>query len=329
MKAIVYTKYGPPEVLQLEEVEKPVPKGNEVLIKIYAATVSSEDCTFRKGRPFIARLATGLLKPKINTPGTNLAGEIETVGNEVRKFKQENQVFAASDDNFGAYAEYLCLPEEGAITLKPDNMSFAEAASICGGGLTALPFLRDTGKIQFGQRILVIGASGSVGSSAVQISKYFGAEVTGLCSTTNLELVKSLGADKVIDYTQEDFSKNGETYDIIFDAVGKSSFSSCKDSLKPSGIYLSTVLTAGILFNMLWTSIFGSKKAKIAFAGLRQAKEKSKDLIFLKELAESGMIQPVIDRSYPLDQVAEAHSYVDKGHKKGNVVLTVEHNGDA
>lgn len=328
MKAIVYTKYGPPEVLQFKEVAKPVPKGNEVLVKIYAATVSSEDCTFRMGRPFIARLATGLFRPKINIPGTNLAGEIEAVGNEVGKFKPENQVFAASDENFGAYAEYLCLPEQGAITLKPENMSYAEAASICGGGLTALPFLRDAGNIQFGQRILIIGASGSVGTSAVQISKYFGAEVTGLCSMTNLELVKSLGADKVIDYTIEDFSKNGETYDIIFDAVGKSSFSSCKKSLKPSGIYLSTVLTAGIMFNMLWTSIFGSKKAKITFAGLRPAKEKSKDLIFLKELAESGIIEPVIDRSYPLDHVVEAHSYVDKGHKKGNVVLTVEQNSN-
>ena len=323
MKAIVYTKYGPPDTLQLKEVEKPAPRNNEVLIRVYAATVTSEDCTFRKGDPFIARFATGLTRPKITTLGSNLAGEIEAVGKDVKQFKQGDQVFAASDAALGAHAEYICLPEEGALALKPANMTSGEAASVCGGGLTSLPFLRDTGKIQRGQKVLINGASGSVGTSAVQLAKYFGAEVTGVCSTANLELVESLGADKVIDYTTEDFTKTGQTYEIIFDAVGKSSFSRCKGSLKQRGVYLSTVLTVAILFQMLWTSKIGSKKAMIVFTGLRPSSEKTKDLIFLKELAEAGGIKPVIDRRYPLEQTPEAHSYVEKGHKKGNVVITV------
>ena len=323
MKAIVYTKYGPPDTLQLKEVEKPAPRNNEVLIRVYAATVTSEDCTFRKGDPFIARFATGLTRPKITTLGSNLAGEIEAVGKDVKQFKEGDQVFAASDAALGAHAEYICLPEEGALALKPANMTSGEAASVCGGGLTSLPFLRDTGKIQRGQKVLTNGASGSVGTSAVQLAKYFGAEVTGVCSTANLELVESLGADKVIDYTTEDFTKTGQTCEIIFDAVGKSSFSRCKGSLKQRGVYLSTVLTVAILFQMLWTSKIGSKKAMIVFTGLRPSSEKTKDLIFLKELAEAGRIKPVIDRRYPLEQTPEAHSYVEKGHKKGNVVITV------
>ena len=323
MKAIVYTKYGPPDTLQLKEVEKPAPRNNEVLIRVYAATVTSEDCTFRKGDPFMARFATGLTRPKITTLGSNLAGEIEAVGKHVKQFKEGDQVFAASDAALGAHAEYICLPEEGALALKPANMTSGEAASVCGGGLTSLPFLRDTGKIQRGQKVLINGASGSVGTSAVQLAKYFGAEVTGVCSTANLELVESLGADKVIDYTTEDFTKTGQTYDIIFDTVGKSSFSRCKGSLKQRGVYLSTVLTVAILFRMLWTSKIGCKKAMIVFTGLRPSSEKTKDLIFLKELAEAGRINPVIDRNYSLEQTPEAHSYVEKGHKKGNVVITV------
>ena len=307
---------------QLKEVDKRTPKDNEVLIRIYAATVTSEDCTFRKGDPFIARFATGPIRPKITTLGSNLAGEIEAVGKDVKRFKEGDEVFAASDAAFGAHAEYICLPEEGALTLKPTNMTYGEAASVCGGGLTSLPFLRDAGKIQCGQEVLINGASGSVGTSAVQLAKYFGAEVTGVCSTTNLELAKSLGADKVIDYTKEDFAKSDETYDIICDAVGKSSFSRCKGSLKQRGVYLSTVPTLAILFQMLWTSKIGNKRSMITFTGLRPASEKTKDLIFLKELAEAGKIKPVIDRSYRLEQTAEAHRYVDRGHKKGNVVIT-------
>ena len=257
--------------------------------------------------------------------GSNLAGEIEAVGKDVKRFKEGDQVVAASDAAFGAHTDYICLPEEGALALKPADMTYAEAAGVCGGGLTSLPFLRDTGKIQRGQKVLINGASGSVGTSAVQLAKYYGAEVTGVCSTTNLELVKSLGADKVIDYTKEDFARSGETYDIIFDALGACSFFRCKSSLKQRGCYLSTVLTLAILFQMLWTSKIGSKRAMIAFTGLRPAGEKTKDLLFLKGLANAGKLKAVIDRFYPLEQAAEAHRYVDKGHKKGNVVLTLEH----
>jgi NADPH:quinone reductase-like Zn-dependent oxidoreductase len=218
------------------------------------------------------------------------------------------------------------MPEDGALAIKPANLTCGDAAAVCVGALTALPFLRDQANIQSGQKVLIHGASGSVGTFAVQLAKYFGAEVTGVCSTTNLELVKSLGADKVIDYTKEDFTKNGQTYDIIFDTVGKSSFSRCKRSLKQRGVYLSTVPTPAIMLQMLWTSMFGSKKAMFTATGLRPSSEKTKDLTFLKKLIETGKIKPAIDRRYPLEQIAEAHSYVEKGHKKGNVVITLEHN---
>ena len=321
MKAIVYTKYGPPDVLQLKEVEKPIPKDNEVLIRVYATTVTATECTFRKGEPF-TRLFTGLIRPKITTLGEELAGEIEAFGKDVKLFKEGDQVFGSAGTSFGANAEYICLSEEGVLTTKPANTTYEEAAASCDGVLTALPFLRDKGNIQSGQKVLINGASGSVGSAAVQLARYFGAEVTGVCSTTNLELVKSLGADKVIDYTKEDFTKSGETYDIIFDTVGKTSFSLCKSSLKQKGIYLEAAFTLAILPQVLWTSKIGSKKAMIAATGLRPASERTKDLIFLKELMEAGKIKPVIDRRYPLEQIVEAHSYVDKGHKKGNVVIT-------
>ena len=325
MKAIVYTKYGPPEVLQLKEVEKPTPKDNQVLIRICATTVTAVDSIFRKGDQVFARLFTGLIKPKNRTLGSELAGEIEAVGKDVKRFKVGDQVFAGTD-GFGAHAEYICLSEEAVLITKPANMTYGEAAAVCGSVLTALPFLRDEANIQSGQKVLINGASGSIGTVAVQLAKYFGAEVTGVCSTTNLELVRSLGADKVIDYTKEDFTKNGQTYDIIFDTVGKSSFSRCKGSLKQTGVYLTTVLTLTILLQMFWTSKIDSKRAIIAFTGLRPANEKIEDLIFLKELIEAGKIKSVIDRRYPLEQIAEAHRYVEKGHKKGNVVITLEHN---
>ena len=325
MKAIVCTNYGPPEVLQLKEVEKPFPNDDEVLIKIHASTVTAVDCSFRKGKPFIGRFFNGLMRPKNPIPGTELAGEIEAVGKDVKRFKVGDRVFGTTL-NSGACAEYICLPEEGAtLAIQPANMTYEEAVG-CDGALTALPFLRDTGNIQSGQKVLIYGASGSVGTAAVQLASYFGAEVTGVCSTTNLELVKSLGADKVIDYTKEDFTKSGQTYDIIFDTVGKFSFSRGKSSLKQRGVYLEAALTPAILPQMLWTSKIGSKKAMIAFTGLRPASERSKDLIILKELIEAGKFQAVIDRRYPLEQIAEAHRYVEKGHKKGNVVITVEHN---
>jgi NADPH:quinone reductase-like Zn-dependent oxidoreductase len=318
MKAIVYTKFGPPEVLHLQEVEKPTPKANEVLVKIVATTVVKEDPDMRASPGF-----NGFLKPRNPILGQELAGEIESIGRDVTRFKPGDQVFGF--DMFGAYAEYKCMPENGALAIKPVNLSYEEAASVPNGALTALPFLRDKGKIQSGQTVLIYGASGSVGAAAVQLARYYGAEVTGVCSTANLEWVKSLGTDQVIDYTWEDFTENGKTYDIIFDTVGKRSFSECKGSLTDKGIYLATVPTPVIILQALWTAKRGSKKVKFAAAGLRSASEKIKDLGFLKELIEAGKIKPVIDRCYPLEQIVEAHRYVEAGHKKGNVVITVEH----
>jgi NADPH:quinone reductase-like Zn-dependent oxidoreductase len=323
MKTFMYTEYGPPEVLQLKEVEKPAPKDNEVLIKIFATTVTTTECTFRKGIPYFSRLFTGLTKPKINTLGEEFAGEIEAVGKDVKLFKTGDPVFGTAGPEFGANAEYLCLPEDGVLTIKPNNMTYEESASSIDGFLTSLPFLRDTGNIQSGQSILINGASGSLGAAAVQIAKYFETKVTGVCSTTNLELVQSLGADNVIDYTKEDFTKTGQTYDIIFDTVGKLSFSGCKSSLKQNGIFLESGIGLGILPQVLWTAMFGNKKVKIAATGLRPPEERTKDLILLKELMEAGKIKPVIDRSYPFEQIVDAHRYVDKGHKKGNVVITI------
>ena len=323
MKAITYKKYGPPDVLKIVEIDKPIPKENEVLVKIFATTVTATECTFRKGEPFFSRLFTGLTKPKITKLGEELAGEIEAVGKDVKLFKKGDQVFGTAGPGFGANAEYICLPEDGVLVLKPSNITYEEAASSVDGFLTALPFLRDKGNIQSGQKVLINGASGSVGAAAVQIAKYFEAEVTAVCSTTNLELVKSIGADNVIDYTKEDFTKTGQTYDIIFDTVGKTTFSSCRGILKQKGIFLEAGIGLGIMRHVLFTSIFGGKKAKIAATGLRSPSERVKDLHLLKELMEAEKINPVIDRRYPLEQIAEAHSYVDKGHKKGNVVIKV------
>jgi NADPH:quinone reductase-like Zn-dependent oxidoreductase len=316
MKAIVYTKFGPPEVLHLQEVEKPTPKNNEVLIKIVATTVVKEDPDMRAAPGF-----NGFLKPRNPILGQELAGEIESIGKDVTRFKPGDQVFGF--DMFGAYAEYKCMPENGALAIKPVNLSYEEAASVPNGALTALPFLRDKGKIQSGQTVLIYGASGSVGAAAVQLAKYYGAKVTGVCSTTNLEWVKSMGADHVIDYTRENFTENGKTYDIIFDTVGKRSFPECKGSLTDEGIYLATVPTPVMMLQALWPARSGSKKVKFIAAGLRPASEKIKDLVFLTELIEAGKIKPAIDRVYQMEQIVEAHRYVEQGHKKGSVVIAI------
>ncbi|MFA9405179.1 MAG: NAD(P)-dependent alcohol dehydrogenase [Anaerolineales bacterium] len=329
MKAIVYTEYGPPEVLQLKEVEKPSPKGDEVLIRIHATAATTGDVNAR-GFTFVPpgfgplpRLMFGLRKPKKTILGSEVAGEIEAIGKDIKQFKKGDQVFGIDGVHLGAYAEYVCRPEEGALAIKPANMTYEEAAAVPFGATTALYFLRDKGNIQNGQKVLINGASGSVGSAAVQLARYFGAEVTGVCSTTNIELVRSLGADKVIDYTKDDFTQSAETYDIIFDTVvGKTSFSRCKSSLKQGGIYLAVAGGLKELIQMLWTTVIGSKK--VIFGG-GEASERKEYLIFLKELIEEGKIEAVIDKRYPLEQTAEAHRYVDKGHKKGNVVITVVH----
>jgi len=308
----------------MAEVKTPVPGNGEVLIRIRAAAVTATDVIFRRGRPMISRSATGFLKPKRSIPGEVLAGVIEAVGHDVTRFQKGDQVFGSAGAGFGAHAEYLCLAEDSALVKKPTNMSFAEAASLSDGAITALPFLRDEAQIRAGQTILIIGASGSIGTAAVQLARYFGAVVTGVCSTPNVELVRSLGATQVVDYSEEDFTRSGKTYDVIFDAVGKSSFARCKGSLTGRGIYLSTVLTGSILLGQIRTSILGNKKAKIAFTGLRSPGDKVRDLLLLSELHRSGKIKAVIDRTYPLNRIEEAHRYVEQGHKRGNVILTME-----
>lgn len=325
MKAVIYTKYGSPEVLKLVELEKPTPESNEVLIKVCATTVTPVDCSFRSANPFIARFFTGLFRPKNRILGTELAGVIEAVGKNVTRFSIGDHVFAAPADGLGAHAQFVTFPENGALCTIPHNMSFDEAAAIPNGALTALPFLRDNGKIHEGQKILIVGASGSVGTAAVQIAKYFGAEVTALCSGRNFDLVKSLGADFVIDYTKKDFSKLNKKYDVVFDTVGKSSFSQSKRALTKKGVYLATVINCATIFSVALTKFGMAKKAIISAKGLRPAQDQVEDMKFLKELVEMGKLVSVIDRSYPLNQIAKAHAYVDKGHKVGNVIITLDH----
>jgi NADPH2:quinone reductase len=320
MRAALCTAYGPPEVLVMADVPKPTPRENEVLIRIHATTVTATDCLIRRGEPAWSRLILGLARPRNPILGIELAGEVEAVGRSVRRFQPGEAVFSATMVKMAGCAEYICLPEKAGLARKPANLSYEQAAAVPDGALTALTFLRDIGKIRPGQKVLVNGASGSVGSYAVQLAKYFGAEVTGVCSTANLEMVKSLGAERVIDYTREEIPHSGESFDIIFDSVGKLSFAQSKGALKPGGVYLSSAMTdflRSALPQMLTTS-FSSKKVKTG-ASFCTAER----LDFLRELVEAGKIRPVIDRGYPLEQIVAAHRYVDQGHKKGNVVITV------
>ncbi|MCI5223412.1 MAG: NAD(P)-dependent alcohol dehydrogenase [Candidatus Electrothrix sp. AR4] len=300
-------------------------KSNEVLIKVRATTVTSTDCNVRNFTfvPGVFQLPArlfmfGVFKPRIHILGIDLAGEIEAVGQDVQRFKKGDQVFGTPGMTLGAHAEYTCVPEDGALTIKPPGMAWEEAAAIFLGASTALFYLRDKGQIQVGHKALIYGASGAIGTYAVQLAKYFGAEVTGVCSTTNVTMVQSLGADKVIDHTKEDYGESGETYDLVLDTVGKTSFAHCKKSLTQKGVFLPVVMDLAELVQIGWTSMTGGKRVKGGVAG-----ESVEDLEFFKELFEAGKLKPVIDRCYPLEQVADAFRYVEKGHKKGNVVITV------
>ncbi len=333
MKAIVYTEYGSPDVLQITEVEKPIPGDNEILVRVHATSVNIGDLWARNFKEITpskftmplplwipSRMYFGLTKPRVHILGSEFAGEVEAAGKDVKRFRKGDQVFGYRGQSMGAYAEYLCISEDGLVTIKPANMTYEEAAAVPYGALTALSLLRKA-NIQPGQKVLINGASGNIGAAAVQLAKYFGAEVTGVCSTPGLEFVRALGADKVIDYTREDFTKNGETYDLIFDILGKSSFSSCKNSLQPNGIYLLASFKTKQLFQMLRTSRASGKKVICALSA-----ENPKDLIFIRELVEAGKIKSIIDRCYPLEQAAEAHRHVERGCKTGSVIITVENN---
>lgn len=319
MKAIIYTQYGPPEVARLAEVEKPEPKDNEVLIKIHATTVNRTDCGFRSAEYFIVRFFSGLFRPRNKVLGCEFAGEVEAVGNAVGTFKPGDKVFGFNDTKFGGHAEYMTIAENGAIAMMPEKVSYQEAAPITEGAHYALCNLR-AAKLERGQQILINGATGAIGSAAVQLSKYFGAEVTAVCNTKNVDLVRSLGADEVIDYTQQDFTKLKKQFEIVFDAVGKSSFGKCKPLLKSNGIYMSTEL--GYMsqnpFLAIFTPLLGGKKVLFPLPTISK-----EDVLFLKELVETGKFRPVIDRTYPLEQIVDAYRYVETGMKTGNVVITV------
>ena len=323
MKAVVCTQYGSPDVLQIQEVDKPTPDDNDLLIKIHATTVSSGDYSVRSftvpaGLWIPSRIALGLRKPRQSILGMELSGVVEGVGKDVTLFKPGDQVFAYSGTSFGAYAEFICLSADSAVVHKPENITYEQAAAILHGALAALYFLRDKGKLLPGEKLLINGASGAVGAAAIQLAKVIGAEVTGVCSTENVELVFTLGADYVIDYKKEDFVKNGINYDIIFDAVSKCSFTQCKDSLANNGRYILTL--AGVLqyLQIFCTAISGGKRI---IGG--SATEKKEDLIFIQQLVSEGKLIAAIDRCYPMEHIVKAHQYAEKGHKKGSVVIIV------
>jgi NADPH:quinone reductase-like Zn-dependent oxidoreductase len=330
MKAIMYTEYGTPEVLQLQEVPKPTPKDDELLIRVHAVSIGIGDLWARNFKAITpgrfsmpglfwlpARMYFGFSKPKVNILGAEFSGQVESVGKNVKLFKPGDAVFGYRGQSMGANAEYLCVSENSLVAPKPANMTHDEAAVTPYGALTALNLLRSV-NIQPGQKVLINGASGGIGSAALQLAKYYGAEVTGVCSTPGMEFVKSLGADHVIDYTKEDFTKNNQTYDLIFDIMNKSSFAQCKDSLNENGRYLLASFKLKQLLQMLWTSMFGTKKVICALSG-----EKIEDLLFIKELVEKGRIKSIIDKRFPLEKTADAHRYVESGDKKGKVVITI------
>lgn len=324
MKAIIFTNYGSPDFLQLQEVAKPTPKDDQILIKIHATTVTAGDCEIRKSQQpdlfwLPLRLYIGVFKPRLKILGQEMAGEVEAVGKDVTRFKVGEQVFGSMEFQFGSYAQYACVSNKAMVLPKPTNMTYEEAAAVPTGGLTALSMLRKAG-VGKGKKVLIYGATGSIGTFCIQIAKYYGAEITAVCNTVNFDLVKSLGASHVIDYTQEDYTQNGETYDIIFDTVGKNAFSRSKKSLTPKGVYIFGSFGSGWLLQGLWMMMTSRKQA--LFGATETTLD---DLVQLKDLIEAGHLKTVVDRSYLLEQMAEAHRYVDTGQKIGNVVITVTH----
>lgn len=323
MKAVKFERYGDESVLRFKDMPRPQPKSNEVLVEIHSTTVTPTDVSFRAGNPCIVRLYLGLFRPKIQVLGTEFSGVVAGMGDRVSGFEIGDQVFGAPADGTGAHAQYICLPAKGAICKIPENMTLAEAAAICSGGLTALPFLRDNGRIKKDDKVLIIGASGSIGSMAVQMAKHFGAHVTGVCSARNVEMVCALGADRVIDYTVADFASEGTQYDIIFDTVAKSSFANARTALVPKGVYLVTAPSFPTIFHMLRGAVFGGKRAVMAATGLRAEVEQRADLEQLKQWIEDGVLEVAIDRRYPLAQIAEAHAFVATQRKRGNVLVAM------
>jgi NADPH:quinone reductase-like Zn-dependent oxidoreductase len=321
MKSIIVNAYGGPEVLHLENIEKPSPKSNEVLIKIEATSVTAASTMMRKGTPYFGRLFTGISKPKVKTPGSDLAGVIEEIGENVEIFKIGDKVMASTDLKFGAYAEYICVAEDEMIIHRPENITAEEATGILDGGCTALAFFTDQVTIQPGDKILINGASGSIGTAAIQLAKEFGAEVTAICSGRNVELVTNLGADHVYDYTKNELENSTEQFDIIFDTVGKLAFSKSKKHLKEKGVFLTPVLKMSILLSMMFLNPISRKKLKFSATGLRKLNLRLRDMIKIKDLIANNKLKTVIDKVYSLEQIQEAHSYVDAGHKKGNVII--------
>ncbi|MGK0406484.1 MAG: NADPH:quinone reductase-like Zn-dependent oxidoreductase [Roseivirga sp.] len=323
MKAVIAERYGDAQVLQIKNVEKPTPQSNELLIRINATSITAASSFMRQGKPYFGRLFIGLTKPKIKTPGTDLSGVVEAIGSEVVNFKIGDLVMAETGINCGAYAEYICLASDELIVLKPENISAEEATGILDGASTALAFFTDQVVIKKGQKVLINGASGSIGTAAVQLAKQFGAEVTGVCSGKNKALVKDLGADTVLDYTKNELGDNMETFDVIFDTVGKLSYRKTKKNLKSNGVFLTPVLSLSVLFNMIFTSLFSKKKLKFDATGIRKKEQRMRDLVQIQEMLAAGTLTTVIDRVYPLEQIQEAHEYIDTGRKRGNVILSL------